>query len=140
MGSSIYTTIDYPDRNQTFCWNSLGFFLPNEPSVYSDLFLQTFYIQFVLAVTAVANGIQAWKTLEDPTDQIDLVLTEVVMPLLSGIGLLSKIMGHKTLKNIPVISKNYFTINGQFDMVKLSTTMIAVLMLLNIAPNELLLQ
>ncbi|KAI6671163.1 hypothetical protein NL676_006048 [Syzygium grande] len=54
-------------------------------------------------VTAVANGIQAWKTLEDPTDQIDLVLTEVVMPLLSGIGLLSKIMGHKTLKNIPVI-------------------------------------
>lgn len=108
--------------------------------MYSDLFLQTFYIQFVLAVTAVANGIQAWKTLEDPTDQIDLVLTEVVMPLLSGIGLLSKIMGHKTLKNIPVISKNYFAINGQFDMVKLSTTMIAVLMLLNIAPNELLLQ
>lgn len=54
-------------------------------------------------VTAVASGIQAWKTLEDPRDQIDLVLTEVVMPLLSGIGLLSKIMSHKTLKNIPVI-------------------------------------
>jgi len=27
------------------------------------------------------------------------------MPILSGIGLLCKIMNHKTLKNIPVISK-----------------------------------
>lgn len=27
------------------------------------------------------------------------------MPILSGIGLLCKIMSHKTLKNIPVISK-----------------------------------
>lgn len=54
-------------------------------------------------VTAVANGIQAWKILEDLSNHIDLVLTEVVMPFLSGIGLLSKLMSHKTFKNIPVI-------------------------------------
>ncbi|KAJ8477931.1 hypothetical protein OPV22_021658 [Ensete ventricosum] len=54
-------------------------------------------------VTAVANGLQAWKILEDLTSHIDLVLTEVVMPGLTGIGLLSKIMNHKTCKNIPVI-------------------------------------
>nr|XP_010937775.1 two-component response regulator-like PRR37 isoform X2 [Elaeis guineensis] len=54
-------------------------------------------------VTAVSNGLQAWKILEDLTNHIDLVLTEVVMPWLSGIGLLSKIMSHKTRKNIPVI-------------------------------------
>ncbi|KAG1371616.1 two-component response regulator-like PRR37 [Cocos nucifera] len=54
-------------------------------------------------VTAVANGLQAWKILEDLTNHIDLVLTEVVMPCLSGIGLLSKIMSHKTRKIIPVI-------------------------------------
>ncbi|KAJ9178197.1 hypothetical protein P3X46_010098 [Hevea brasiliensis] len=54
-------------------------------------------------VTAVANGIQAWKILEDLNNHIDLILTEVVMPILSGIGLLCKIMSHKTLKNIPVI-------------------------------------
>lgn len=59
----------------------------------------------VFAVTAVANGLQAWKILEDLTNHIDLVLTEVVMPFLSGIGLLCKIMSHKTFKNIPVISK-----------------------------------
>ena len=59
----------------------------------------------VLPVTAVANGLLAWKLLEDLTNHIDLVLTEVVMPGLSGIGLLSKIMSHETLKNIPVISK-----------------------------------
>ncbi|KAK0605998.1 hypothetical protein LWI29_033045 [Acer saccharum] len=54
-------------------------------------------------VTAVANGLQAWRVLEDLTNHIDIVLTEVVMPVLSGIGLLCKIMTHKTRKNIPVI-------------------------------------
>ncbi|TKY67280.1 Two-component response regulator PRR37 [Spatholobus suberectus] len=54
-------------------------------------------------VTAVSSGLQAWKVLEDPGNHIDLVLTEVAMPILSGIGLLCKIMSHKTLKNIPVI-------------------------------------
>ncbi|KAL2328676.1 hypothetical protein Fmac_022103 [Flemingia macrophylla] len=54
-------------------------------------------------VTAVSNGLQAWKLLEDPRNHIDLVLTEVAMPILSGIGLLCKIMIHKSLKNIPVI-------------------------------------
>ncbi|XWS07876.1 hypothetical protein CRYUN_Cryun41cG0030200 [Craigia yunnanensis] len=54
-------------------------------------------------VTAVSDGLQAWKILEDLTNHIDLVLTEVNMPCLSGIALLCKIMNHKTCKNIPVI-------------------------------------
>ncbi|XP_007016629.2 PREDICTED: two-component response regulator-like APRR3 [Theobroma cacao] len=54
-------------------------------------------------VTAVANDLQAWKVLEDLTNHVDIVLTEVAMPVLSGIGLLYKIMNHKTFKNIPVI-------------------------------------
>ncbi|KVI04976.1 CCT domain-containing protein [Cynara cardunculus var. scolymus] len=54
-------------------------------------------------VTAVANGLEAWKVLIDPDKQIDLVLTEVMMPYLSGIGLLSKITNHMTRKNLPVI-------------------------------------
>ncbi|RDX70890.1 Two-component response regulator-like APRR7, partial [Mucuna pruriens] len=57
----------------------------------------------VYEVSAVSSGLQAWKILEDPGNHIDLVLTEVAMPILSGIGLLCKIMSHKTLKNIPVI-------------------------------------
>lgn len=67
--------------------------------------LYNLILNMILAVTAVSNGLQAWKILEDLTNNIDIVLTEVVMPVLSGIGLLSKIMTHKTLKNIPVISK-----------------------------------
>lgn len=58
-----------------------------------------------LAVTAAENGLQAWKLLEDLTNHVDLVLTEVVMPCLSGIDLLCKIMNHKTCKTIPVISE-----------------------------------
>ncbi|WVY98359.1 hypothetical protein V8G54_030510, partial [Vigna mungo] len=54
-------------------------------------------------VIEAANGLQAWKILEDLTNHIDLILTEVAMPGLSGIGLLYKIMGHKTRKNIPVV-------------------------------------
>ncbi|KAH7560955.1 hypothetical protein JRO89_XS10G0145800 [Xanthoceras sorbifolium] len=56
-----------------------------------------------MIITAVANGLQAWRILEDLTNHIDIVLTEVVMPVLSGIGLLYKIMKHKMLKSIPVI-------------------------------------
>lgn len=54
-------------------------------------------------VTAAANGQQAWDILEDLTNHIDLILTEVVMPCMSGTDLLCKIMSHKTRKNIPVI-------------------------------------
>ncbi|OMP03659.1 hypothetical protein COLO4_10285 [Corchorus olitorius] len=65
------------------------------------------YVNFkthsIFAVIEAANGLQAWKILEDLTQHIDLVLTEVVMPCLSGIGLLHKIMIHKTRKNVPVI-------------------------------------
>lgn len=56
-------------------------------------------------VIAVGYALEAWRILEDLTNHVDLVLTEVAMPYLSGIGLLSKIMNHKTLKNVPVISK-----------------------------------
>ncbi|KAK1320217.1 Two-component response regulator-like PRR73 [Acorus calamus] len=54
-------------------------------------------------VLAAENGLQAWKILEDFTNHVDLVLTEVLMPCLSGVGLLCKIMSHKTFRNIPVI-------------------------------------
>ncbi|XP_050228975.1 two-component response regulator-like APRR7 isoform X2 [Mercurialis annua] len=54
-------------------------------------------------VIEAKNGLQAWRILEDLANQIDLILTEVVMPCLSGIGLLCKIMTHKTRKNVPII-------------------------------------
>ncbi|WOG96202.1 hypothetical protein DCAR_0415535 [Daucus carota subsp. sativus] len=54
-------------------------------------------------VTAVSGGPEAWKILEDSSNHIDLVLTEVEMPSLSGIGLLASMMNHKSCKNIPLI-------------------------------------
>ncbi|CAM8970910.1 unnamed protein product [Rhodiola kirilowii] len=54
-------------------------------------------------VIAVANGLQAWKVLEDRNNHVDIVLTEVVLPFLTGLGLLRKIMNHETRKNLPVI-------------------------------------
>ncbi|CAM0145172.1 unnamed protein product [Urochloa decumbens] len=54
-------------------------------------------------VIPAENGLHAWRHLEDMQNNIDLVLTEVFMPGLSGIGLLSKITSHKVCKDIPVI-------------------------------------
>ncbi|KAG9134534.1 hypothetical protein Leryth_000869 [Lithospermum erythrorhizon] len=54
-------------------------------------------------VIEASNGLQAWRVLEDLANHVDLILSEVVMPCVSGIGLLCKIMSHKSRKNIPVI-------------------------------------
>ncbi|XP_039063976.1 two-component response regulator-like APRR7 isoform X2 [Hibiscus syriacus] len=54
-------------------------------------------------VIETANVLQAWKILEDLTNHIDLILAEVGIPSLSGLVLLSKIMSHKTRKNVRVI-------------------------------------
>ncbi|KAF9597429.1 hypothetical protein IFM89_018875 [Coptis chinensis] len=54
-------------------------------------------------VIAVADGIKAWEVLQERNYKFDLVLTEVVVPSLSGINLLSQIMSNEISKNIPVI-------------------------------------
>lgn len=54
-------------------------------------------------VTAVVNDLEAWELLEDPSNHFNLILAEVMVPCLSGIGLLKKIMGHQIYRNIPVI-------------------------------------
>eukprot|EP00245_Coleochaete_scutata_P016687 TRINITY_DN787_c0_g1_i1.p1 TRINITY_DN787_c0_g1~~TRINITY_DN787_c0_g1_i1.p1 ORF type:complete len:1008 (-),score=244.35 TRINITY_DN787_c0_g1_i1:298-3321(-) len=54
-------------------------------------------------VTSSSNGSQAWELLEDGANHFDLVLTDVVMPGLSGVGLLAKIMNWDPRKQIPVI-------------------------------------
>ena len=63
-----------------------------------------------MSVVEVANGVQAWKVLEDLNNHIDIVLTEVVMPYLSGVGLLCKILNHKSRRNIPVISEFFISL------------------------------
>ncbi|OAY84676.1 Two-component response regulator-like PRR95 [Ananas comosus] len=54
-------------------------------------------------VAAVADGLKAWEVMQEKRYGFDLVLTEVAMPSLSGIGLLSQIMATDECKNVPVI-------------------------------------
>lgn len=58
----------------------------------------------VLAVSAASDGVKAWELLKEKSFKIDLVLTEVELPSMSGFLLLSTIMEHDACKNIPVIS------------------------------------
>ncbi|CAD6224099.1 unnamed protein product [Miscanthus lutarioriparius] len=54
-------------------------------------------------VAAASDGVKAWDILKEKSFNIDLVLTEVDLPLMSGFLLLSTIMEHDASKNIPVI-------------------------------------
>ncbi|XP_027334021.1 two-component response regulator-like APRR3 isoform X2 [Abrus precatorius] len=54
-------------------------------------------------VIAVPDGLKAWETLKRKAPDLDLILTEVELPAISGYALLSLIMEHEICKNIPVI-------------------------------------
>ncbi|KAL3524472.1 hypothetical protein ACH5RR_017306 [Cinchona calisaya] len=54
-------------------------------------------------VTAVPDGLKAWEVLKGRPRNIDLILTEVDLPSISGFALLTLIMEHEICKNIPVI-------------------------------------
>ena len=56
------------------------------------------------AVAAVSDGLKAWEVLKAKAENIDLILTEVELPSISGYALLTLIMEHDICKNIPVIS------------------------------------
>ncbi|MCH92307.1 two-component response regulator-like PRR95-like, partial [Trifolium medium] len=50
------------------------------------------------------DGLKAWETLKNKSSEIDLVLTEVELPSISGFTLLTSIMELDNCKNIPVIN------------------------------------
>ncbi|MED6150674.1 hypothetical protein PIB30_074660 [Stylosanthes scabra] len=54
-------------------------------------------------VAAVPDGLKAWETLKSKAPEIDLILTEVELPSISGFSLLTLIMEHDICKSIPVI-------------------------------------
>ena len=55
-------------------------------------------------MAAVPDGLKAWEILKGRPQNIDLILTEVDLPSISGYALLTLIMEHEICKNIPVIS------------------------------------
>lgn len=61
-------------------------------------------IVLVHAVAAVPDGLMAWETLKGRPQNIDIILTEVELPSISGFALLTLVMEHDACKNIPVIS------------------------------------
>jgi CheY-like chemotaxis protein len=55
------------------------------------------------SVTSASSGVLAWELLEKRNFQFDLVLTDVILPCLSGLDLLSKIKSYEASKQIPVV-------------------------------------
>ncbi|XP_010519568.1 PREDICTED: two-component response regulator-like APRR5 isoform X2 [Tarenaya hassleriana] len=54
-------------------------------------------------VAAFPDGLKAWEMLKGRPESVDLILTEVDLPSISGYALLTLIMEHDICKNIPVI-------------------------------------
>ncbi|KAH7839495.1 hypothetical protein Vadar_005006 [Vaccinium darrowii] len=54
-------------------------------------------------VAAVSDGLKAWELLKGKPHNVDLILTEVELPSISGFALLTLIGEHEICKNIPVI-------------------------------------
>lgn len=54
-------------------------------------------------VAAVSDGLKAWEALKGGPENVDLILTEVELPSISGFALLSLIMEDDICKKIPVI-------------------------------------
>ncbi|KAL4557176.1 hypothetical protein LXL04_035348 [Taraxacum kok-saghyz] len=54
------------------------------------------------AVVAVSDGLKAWEVLKGKSQHIDLILTEVELPSISGFALLTLITEHQVCKNIPL--------------------------------------
>ncbi|XP_021293660.1 two-component response regulator-like APRR5 isoform X2 [Herrania umbratica] len=57
----------------------------------------------IYRVAAVPDGLKAWEMLKGKPRNIDLILTEVDLPSISGFALLTLIMEHEICKSIPVI-------------------------------------
>uniref|UniRef100_A0A803KZV1 Uncharacterized protein n=1 Tax=Chenopodium quinoa TaxID=63459 RepID=A0A803KZV1_CHEQI len=54
-------------------------------------------------LAAISDGLKAWEILKRRHNSIDLILTELDLPSISGYALLTLIMEHDDCKNIPVI-------------------------------------
>lgn len=54
-------------------------------------------------VAAISDGLKAWEILKRRHNNIDLILTELDLPSISGYALLTLIMEHDGCKNIPVV-------------------------------------
>ncbi|KAH9607606.1 hypothetical protein KSS87_022791 [Heliosperma pusillum] len=54
-------------------------------------------------VATAQDGLKAWEVLKARPHGIDLILTEIELPSISGYALLTLIMEHEIRKNIPVI-------------------------------------
>lgn len=68
-------------------------------------------------VTTASDGQEAWTILQDPKNRFDACITDLVMPNMGGIELISKIKAHSRLCDLPVIVCTAITDRGSMSEV-----------------------
>ena len=56
------------------------------------------------AVVGREDGQAAWELLQRPDEHFDMVVTDIEMPRLDGLGLAQNIRGHAALAHLPIIA------------------------------------
>ncbi|PPD93649.1 hypothetical protein GOBAR_DD09398 [Gossypium barbadense] len=64
----------------------------------------TISARLTLKFVAVPDGLKAWEMLKGRPHNVDLIVTKVDLPSISGFALFTLIMEHDICKSIPVIS------------------------------------
>lgn len=73
-----------------------------EDSLPNQIILAQFLTKMGFEVQSFNNGQEAWARFEAEPDGWAFVFSDVMMPKMDGLGLLSKIRNHPQLKNLPV--------------------------------------
>lgn len=61
------------------------------------------YISESFQIETAPDGLIAWQMLNDNKSAYDIVILDNMMPMLTGIEILTKMQGHAELKYIPVV-------------------------------------
>jgi response regulator RpfG family c-di-GMP phosphodiesterase len=64
------------------------------------------------------NGLEAWNYLQERNSPIDLIITDIMMPQMSGVELMEQVRKHDCYKNVPMIA----TTGGLFDAQELNVS------------------
>jgi len=74
-----------------------------EDSVEVLTFLEKWFLERGYEVIAVSNGQEAYDKIKINEKEITLIVTDITMPIMSGVELLEKLKNEKMAKEIPKI-------------------------------------
>ncbi len=84
-------------------WPNARFLTVDDSSSMCTLLLIILNQLGIKNVVQMANGIEAWDELQNPSQPIDIVLCDWMMPKMTGIELLKRVRANEKLAAVPFV-------------------------------------